>query len=249
MRSYEVLASFYDRFNEQIDYSAWADKIVAFFDEYKIPKDAIILDAACGTGKMTLELARRGYDMIGTDLSAEMLMQARIAADEAGLSPLFLLQSLTELDLYGTVMAITCCLDSLNYLESEKDLEKFFALAHNYIEPGGLLVFDLNSEYKFKNTYGDNCYVMQDDDVFLSWQNFYDEDTHECQFVLDFFIKDKNGKYTRKCEEQTERCFGHALVQELLEKNGFEIVDISTDFFSGKDMQKCDRIHYVCKRI
>ena len=82
MKSYEVLASFYDRFNEQIDYSEWADRIVSFFDAYGIKKDAIILDAACGTGKMTLELAGRGYDMIGTDLSAEMLMQARIAADE-----------------------------------------------------------------------------------------------------------------------------------------------------------------------
>ena len=249
MKSYEVLASFYDRFNEQIDYTAWADKIVSFFDAFGIKKDAIILDAACGTGKMTIELAKRGYDMIGTDLSAEMLMQARISADEAGVSPLFLLQDLTSLDLYGTVMAITCCLDSLNYLTKEKELEKFFSLAHNYIEPNGLLVFDMNSEYKFKNSYGDNCYVMQDDEVFLSWQNFYDENTRNCQFVLDFFIKDKNGRYQRKKEEQTEHCFEHGRVLELLENNGFELVDISCDFYKGGDVQKCDRIHYVCKRI
>ncbi len=249
MRSYEVLASFYDRFNEQIDYKAWADKIVSFFDENNIPKDSIILDAACGTGKMTLELASRGYDMIGTDLSAEMLMQARIAADEKGVSPLFLLQDLTSLDLYGTVMAITCCLDSLNYLSGEKELEKFFALAHNYIEPGGLLVFDMNSEYKFANTYGDNCYVMQDNEVFLSWQNFYDEKSQDCTFVLDFFIKDKNGKYQRKNEEQTEHCFMHERVLEMLSKNGFEILDISADFYKSKDIKSCDRIHYTCKRI
>ena len=75
MKSYEVLASFYDKFNEQIDYKAWADYVVSYFKEYNVADGSIILDAACGTGKMTVELAARGYDMIGTDISSEMLMQ------------------------------------------------------------------------------------------------------------------------------------------------------------------------------
>lgn len=249
MKSYEVLASFYDKFNEQIDYKAWADYVVSYFKEYNIADDAIILDAACGTGKMTVELAARGYDMIGTDISPEMLMQAREAADEREVSPLFLLQDLTKMDLYGTVMAITCCLDSLNYLENEKDLGKFFSLAHNYIEPGGLLIFDLNSRHKFEKVYADNCYVMQDDNVFLTWQNFYDEDTCDCQFVLDFFIKDKNGHYTRKTEEQTEHYFELDTVKKLLVENGFSVEYLHSDFYKAIVSEDCDRIHFVCKRI
>jgi SAM-dependent methyltransferase len=159
--------------------------------------------------------------MIGTDISPEMLMQAREAADEREVSPLFLLQDLTKMDLYGTVMAITCCLDSLNYLENEKDLGKFFSLAHNYIEPGGLLIFDLNSRHKFEKVYADNCYVMQDDNVFLTWQNFYDEDTCDCQFVLDFFIKDKNGVTT------IENAVAHSLITHI----DYSQYGITTYFF------------------
>ena len=128
---YNVIASVYDKLNSDIDYGKWADFIEKIFDKYLAERPEIVLDLACGTGSMTAELARRGYDMIGVDGSEEMLSVASERAyvnfgeaDEYRLPILYLLQDMRSFELYGTVGAVVCCLDSINYLTGEGDLEK-----------------------------------------------------------------------------------------------------------------------------
>ncbi len=249
MNSYEALAPFYDLLNGSVDYEKWADRIAAVFSENGIEKGSIVLDAACGTGKMTVELAKRGYDMIGTDLSPEMLNEARNAAYDNDLEILYLLQDLTKLDLFGTVKAITCCLDSLNYLRDNKSLKTFFDLADNYIEPDGLLVFDMNAKAKFENVYGENCYVLEEENVFLTWQNFYSPKTRDCRFVLDIFEKKKSGAYQRLHEEQTEHYFPRKTVEKMLLESGFEILSVSGDFNGTPADEKTERLYYICRRL
>ena len=117
MPAYDSIASVYDNINSEIDYSAWADFIEGCFKRYLKVKPELVLDLACGTGSMTLTLASRGYDMIGADLSEEMLTEAMDKAYDKGVEGvLFLKQDMRTFELYGTVGAIVCCLDSVNYL-------------------------------------------------------------------------------------------------------------------------------------
>ena len=118
--AYEYLAGCYDRFTADVDYAAWADYLEKHFSRSKLPIHTV-LDLACGTGSLTCELARRGYEMIGSDLSEEMLaLAAEKARDVDGIPPIFLHQAMEDLDLYGTIDACVCCLDSVNYVTRPK---------------------------------------------------------------------------------------------------------------------------------
>ncbi len=190
---YRAIASAYDRFNADVDYEAWGAFIEACFDRFLPARPRIVLDLACGTGRMTFPLADRGYDMIGIDGSGDMLAEAedknaerrdrlyeaicaRMGVDPDGPdtdaavaelsatpTPLFLEQDMRAFELYGTVDATVSCLDSLNYLCGDGDLLACLRCIHLYLAPGGLLVFDVNSPHKFAHTYGQNAYVLEDE--------------------------------------------------------------------------------------
>ena len=119
MESYTDFAYIYDKLIDQ-DYEKWADYIEEIFKTHNVnPK--LVLDLGCGTGSITNILAKRGYDMIGVDLSSDMLNVARDKAMEDGLDVLYLCQDIREFELYGTVDAIICTLDVLNYITEPED--------------------------------------------------------------------------------------------------------------------------------
>ena len=251
--NYDAIASVYDNINADIDYSAWADFIEACFEKYLKEKPALLLDLACGTGRMTFELHKRGYDMIGADASEEMLYRAYDRAyDEEITDILFIKQDMRDFELYGTVGAITCCLDSINYLVSRADLEKCFATVHNYLDPDGLFIFDVNTPYKFKNIYGNNHYIFEDDDcngrhALCCWQNEFDEDSQLCKFYLSVFTENDDGLYERSDEEQTERCYTKSEIEESLDKCGFETVGFFEGFDFSHPQDNCERWYIVAR--
>ena len=173
---YQALAGVYDCLNREIDYGHWSAFLEACFDRFLPARPRIVLDLACGTGRMTFPLADRGYDMIGIDGSEDMLAEAYRKStertirllDEAGTdelpagvtTPLFLCQDMRSFELYGTVDAAVCCLDSINYLCGDGDLDACLACLYLYIAPGGLLVFDVNSPVTFEKVYGGNAYIL-----------------------------------------------------------------------------------------
>ncbi len=250
--SYDILAEFYDRLNRSIDYTLWADEISLFLRSREISDGARILDIACGTGKMTLELARRGYLVSGVDLSPEMLSVAQNRCANEGFYPLLVCQDMTCLDLAETFDAALCCLDSVNYIKTKNALDGFFARAAEHIRHGGYLFFDVNTEYKFENIYGDNSYVYDEKDVFCVWQNFYSARRRLCDFDLTFFVKKPDGSYTRLNETQREYVYTDTELCELLEKNGFEVEQISSahDFSlgEGRRVSDADERHYFVAR-
>ena len=229
--AYHAISAFYDRVNADIDYSAWADYIEENFSRHLPHKPELLLDLACGTGSMTLTLAARGYDMIGVDGSAEML---NIAMDRARAANhpeiLWLLQDMREFELYGTVGAVTCCLDSINYLTEDGDLEACFATVHNYLDPDGLFFFDVNTPYKFEHIYGDNSYIFDEETssglIYCGWQNYYDPETRLCDFDLTVFIEDEDGRYRREDESHTERCYSLDKLTAALKATGFELIAV-----------------------
>lgn len=255
---YNAVARVYDKLNADIDYAGWADFIEQCFDRYLPTRPNLVLDLACGTGSMTLELARRGYDMIGVDGSADMLSEAFARTEGAGI--LFLEQDMREFELYGTVGAVTCCLDSLNYLLSPTDLESCFKTVHNYLDPDGLFLFDMNTPHKFREIYGNNAYVLEDElvwdegtnteeraAIFCGWQNEFHPDSAICDFHLSIFEEMPNGSYRRADEHQQERCYQIEEIQSALKKAGLELVGVWTDFNFSAPTDTTERWYFCAK--
>ena len=250
---YDLIAPIYDKINGELDYDAWADFIEENIRRYNPDmKTELVLDLGCGTGRMTLELGRRGYDMTGVDLSPEMLDLAREAAEEAGLSDkmLWLLQDITDFELYGTVELAVSCLDTLNHLTDAADLRRCLSLVHNYLVPDGLFVFDINGKGKFENIYADNSYVMEEDGSVCVWQNSYNPKTRLCDFFITLFEEDEDGRYNRYDELQTERMYTIRTMKKMLTECGFEFIGAYSDFDFGEATDASERIYITarCKK-
>ncbi len=244
---YTAIAGFYDELNSGTDYKGYALFIKSAFEKYAENKPEIVLDAACGTGSVLIELAKLGYDMIGNDLSQDMLSVAMGKAAEEGISPLLLNQNMCALDLYGTVDAAVCCLDSVNYLMGEGELEKCFSSINFFMNPGGIFVFDANTPYKFRTVYGCNDIIIESENSLCAWSNYFDEDTRVCEFVLSFFREEENGMYSRRDEIQHEREYSLDEIKAALDKSGFDIMDIVSDFDFSPCDEETERWYFVCK--
>lgn len=245
--SYSAIAECYDALNSHIDYEAFASFLNREIRAGGISDGSIVLDLACGTGNITLPLLKRGYDMIGVDLSGDMLNIAR--NKKGGDKVLWLCQDMRSFELYGTVGAVVCCLDSINYLTSRNGLSKCFSLVHNYLDPNGIFIFDVNTPYKFEHVYGNNHYILEDDGIYCGWQNYFDKKSGLCDFELSFFYENDDGSYTRLDETQTERCFSIKTLTNLLVNNGFEIVKIVSDFDDSPLKNTDERAYFVCRAI
>ncbi len=256
---YQAIARVYDRLNAEINYTAWADFIEQCFDKFLPTRPELVLDLACGTGSMTLELASRGYDMIGVDGSAEMLSEAYgRALSHPGI--LFLQQDMRSFELYGTVGAITCCLDSLNYLLTHEDMDQCFACVHNYLDPDGLFLFDMNTPYKFNRVYANNAYVLEDElvwdagteneeraAIYCGWQNFYHPETSICDFELSLFEELPNGSYRRTDEHQQERCYTLDEIKHALQKADMEFLGVWSDYSFSEPDGKTERWYFAAR--
>ena len=251
MQGYEALSRVYDRLMGEVDYAAIADFYERLFVDYGV-KPMLLLDLGCGTGSMTLELARRGYDTIGVDASEQMLSRAYERKFEAGLSDiLFLQQDMRSFELYGTVGAVVSTLDCVNYLTEDGDLDRCLALVHNYLDPDGVFVFDVNTPYKFEHVFGDNAYVLESEDGdYCGWQNAYDCKTRLCSFLLSVFTKDADGRYTRTDEEQTERCYTKKELTDALTRAGFADIRFFSDTDQNTPTEPAERWYIAarCKK-
>ncbi|MBQ5389446.1 MAG: class I SAM-dependent methyltransferase, partial [Clostridia bacterium] len=248
---YSALSAVYDALNAEIDYGAWAAYIDRKIKAHSDIPVSLVLDLCCGTGQMTLALDALGYDMTGVDLSPDMLQIARDKAEAAGRKEniLFLCQDMCDFELYGTVQAVVSCLDSLNHLDGKEDLAQVFSLVHNYLEPGGLFCFDLNSPYKFENIYGTNAYILEDEGIYCGWQNFYDPESRICEFCTSVFTENEDGSYTRRDDFEREYCFTQKEVEKLLAKCGFALVSVDGDI-EGREVERdTERLYFTAKRI
>ncbi|MBQ3553939.1 MAG: methyltransferase domain-containing protein [Clostridia bacterium] len=242
MSAYQRFAELYDRLTFDVDYEAIAARIDGIFEREE-KKPHLVLDLACGTGTLTRLLAQKGYDMIGVDASDAMLQKAQ----EKCPSSLLLLQNMQEFELYGTVDAIVCMLDSVNYLTEDSDLDHVFHLANNYLNPNGLFIFDINSEYKFRNILANHTYTYETDDIFYVWENDFDEETKLCDFYLTFFEQAEDGRYTRFDEMHTERMYTCAEIEKALERHGFTVLAKCDGYTKRLPEEKSERILYVCR--
>lgn len=242
---YDALAPYYADFNEDVSYERMADFVHETFSSLFDGEVKDVLDLGCGSGNMTFPLLYRGYSMIGVDASEEMLSEARAA--KQGNEVLWLCQDMRSFELYGTVEGAVCTLDGINHLLSEKDVLSCFSLVHNYLVPNGLFVFDVNSPYKFKEIYGENTYVIENEDAFCVWQNFFSPTSGKCHFALDLFTQTVNGNYERISIDREERMYSEKKLRLLLEKAGFTLLSVTDDYTNQTPCNTTERLTFVAR--
>ena len=220
MASYEFLAGCYDELTTDVGYRSWAGYLEKHFARAGIPVRTV-LDLACGTGSLTWELARRGYEMIGVDRSEEMLAQANEKGEDfTGERPIFLHQSMDKLDLYGTIDACVCCLDSVNYVTRPAQLERAFARVHLFLMPGGIFVFDINTPEKLRALDG-QVFLDETEDAYCVWRAEYSKRRRVCTYAMDLFRLTPAGLWERGEELHEEYAYEPDELEEMLRRAGF----------------------------
>ena len=246
MDAYTSFARVYDTFMDNIPYEEWSEYLIGILKEYGI-QDGLILDLGCGTGNMTELLADKGYDMIGVDNAEEMLEIAMEKRMESGNDILYLLQDMREFELYGTVRAVVSICDSVNYITEEEDLEEVFRLVNNYLDPGGIFVFDFNTLYKYKEILGDRTIAENREDCSFIWENYYYEDERINEYELSLFIREEDNIYRKYDETHFQRAYELDEIIQLVKASGMEFVAAYDAFTREQPNEKSERIYIIAR--
>ena len=244
---YITFAQVYDKLMRDIDYEAMAAHVVHIFDSHHV-HPSLVLDLGCGTGSLALSMIDRGFELIGVDNSPDMLGCASRKASSAGKDLLLLLQDIRSFELYGTVGAILATMDVLNYVRDKRQMLKTFRLVRNYLDPGGLFLFDLNSPYKLSVLLPGQTFYQVDDEVTWLWNSTYDKRRAVCTFDLTFFLSDGEGRYLRHDEIHEERAWREDEIRELLGLAGLDCLSVRDGFTVHKPGPKTERLFFVARR-
>lgn len=241
---YESFARVYDTFMDNVPYDQWTEDYTCILKEHGI-EDGILLDLGCGTGSLSLRLADKGYDMIGVDYSMDMLEIAREKSE--GKDILYLEQDMREFELYGTVRAVLCVCDSINYILEPEEVKEVFSLVDNYLDPQGLFIFDFNTDYKYREIIGDNVIAEDREDVSFIWDNYYDEESRINEYALSIFVQEKEDLYRKYQELHYQRGYSLEEMKEYLEEAGLIFLSAEDGEEGGPVRPDSGRIRVVAK--
>lgn len=240
MEAYTGFAEVYDLFMEDIPYEKWGEFLLEQLANEGI-LDGLVLDLGCGTGRLTRFLARHQFEMIGLDSSLEMLGIAKEKEEEENLDIFYSCQDMREFELYGTVRAIVCCCDCLNYILEEEELLQVFRLVNNYLDPGGIFFFDLNTPYKYEQM-GEMTFAENRDSGSFIWENYYDREEQVNEYDLTLFIKKEQGLYEKYEEIHVQKAYPLQTIKRLLELSGLEFITVYDGYKNQMPDEQSDRI-------
>lgn len=243
MSAYESLASFYDDLMPAQAYEAWAEACRGLFPPDRCP---MVLDLACGTGRLSRLLAAAGYEVIGADASEEMLMEARMqpVSPEAAVSPFYIQQRMEELDLYGTVGAVVCSMDGMNYLQPEA-LKETLRRVRLFLEPGGFFLFDVHAPIHFERIAG-QTFRSESEDAFCVWDADCSEDRTVCRYEMNLFLR-KGRLWKREQEEHLEYLHTPEFLRKELAEHGFSSVSIHGGLPLREPEPEEERLFFLCR--
>ena len=237
---YQALAASYDDLTVDVGYRRRADYLERLFRKSALPVRTV-LDLACGTGTMACLLAQRGYEVVATDVSEEMLTQAMTkAAAVAERPPLFLHQSMDRLRLLEPVDAAICTLDAVNYLTRSAQLKETFRRVYRWLRPGGQFIFDVNTPYKLRRM-DRQIYMDETEESLCVWRTFFSEKRRTCTYQVDLFTLRPDGAWDRSFEEHRERAWTEEELRQTLAEAGFDKVKVTGDLTSRPPGPEEDR--------
>ena len=246
MDAYTGFASVYDLFMDQVPYEEWCDCLTEILQEYGI-YDGLILDLGCGTGKFTRLLAKKGYDLIGVDGPGEMLEAAM--GQEENPDILYLQQDMREFELYGTVRAIVSVCDCMNYLMEYEELVQVLRLADNYLDPGGVFVFDMNTVYKYREILGEQTIGENREEGSFLWENYFDEEQGINEYDLTLFVREEDGRYRKFEETHFQRAYEVEDVKRAIQEAGMELVGMYDNWTRSEPGKESERICFVAREV
>lgn len=246
MNCYTSLAGGYDSLTEDVQYEKRAAFLQKLLAKSTIPVHTV-LDLACGTGTMTCLLAEAGYEMIGVDISEDMLSEAAGKTVSPGkIPPIYLQQSMEELDLYGTVEAAVCCLDSINYLTDARALKRALQRLHLFVAPGGVFLFDVNTPCKLRSLDG-QVFLDEREDLYCVWRAEFDRRSRICTYGMDIFER-QGALWRRSLEEHYEKAWEVEELKHFLTEAGFGWIRTWGDCRLRAPRQDEQRIYFSCIR-
>lgn len=246
--TYGSFAAVYDMFMDNIPYQQWSQYICSLLREQRI-EDGLVLELGCGTGSITQLLAENGYDMIGVDCSPEMLQAAVEKREESGLDILYLLQDMREFELYGTVRAIVSICDSMNYLMEYEELVQVLSLADNYLDPGGVFLFDMNTPYKYRELLGEQTIAENREEGSFIWENYFDEEEQVNQYDLTLFVREEDDRYRKYEETHFQRAYEVDEVKKAIREAGLKLVAVYDGWTKDAPRKDSERLSFVVREI
>lgn len=243
---YEGFATVYDKFMDNIPYDEWHAYVTGLLKEYGVDS-GLVVDLACGTGEMTYRLAESGYDMIGIDVSQEML---EIAREKCLAQVLLLHQDMRELDLYGNANAMVCVCDGMNYICELEELEQVFQKVHMFLEKDGIFLFDFKTEFFYNEVLG-NCTISENrEDASFIWENEYDPETRTNRYVLTIYelADDEKDLFVRSDELHCQRTYAVGEVMQGLKKAGFLEVAVYEAMTHNPPKENSERLYFIAKK-
>lgn len=258
MNSYTSFSYVYDTFMDQEPYDQWADRVCEYLEKYGLPRseisgseENIVVDLGCGTGKLTEILADRGYDMIGIDLSEDMLSIAQERRIESGRDILYTLQDMRDFELYGAAGAMVSVGDSINYLLEEADLEKMFACVARGLLPGGVFVFDFKTIHLYRDVIGESTIAEDRGECAFIWDNYYDPETCINEYDLAVFVREDSGDgslYRRFDEVHRQRGYTPEQLRRAAEKAGLVWAAMQDSVTAGEIDEETERAMAAVKK-
>ena len=245
MATYESFARVYDLFMDNIPYEEWSVYLHELLQRGGV-EDGLVLELGCGTGTMTELLSGMGYDMIGVDAAPDMLEIALEKKEKSGADILYLQQDMREFELYGTVRAVVSVCDSMNYITEEEDLLQVFRLVNNYLDPGGVFIFDFNTIYKYEQL-GESVIAENREASSFIWENYYHEEEHINEYDLTIFAREKKNRESFSRFQETHYQRGYTLeeMKSFVENSGLSLILVMDAETHREPTEDSERIYVV----
>ncbi len=270
MEAYSDFATVYDTFMDETPYEEWGVFVSSLIDKYGISKPVVVNEKAiqedteealeeernlvvelgCGTGSFTQVMKKKGYDIIGIDMSPDMLNIARKKTADEGLDIMYLEQDMRELDLYCTTGTVVSVCDSVNYLLEDEDVIETFKLVNNFLFPKGVFIFDFNTLHKYRNVIGDATIAENRDDCSFIWDNYYHENEHINEYDLTIFVRCEETEqdlFRRFSETHYQRGYTLDEMKGFVEAAGLEFVTAIDADTHEEPTEESERIYIVAR--